>query len=183
MNDGDEGFIIHEKKRREKLAAYFSKQTDVKKYGYIYDHERWTLVADYNCYGDIERSAYYKIAGNGNTKVEWKVKIDKPGQYEVFAYIPEVEATPSRTSFVQGARLYYQVGSNEGMIDVEVSPDLEELGWVSLGKYDFDAGEYSVFLSDKGGDSLIFEKNEDYGESEVVQLIFADAVKWVPVQN
>ena len=67
---------------------------------------------------------------------------------------------------------------------MEVSPDSEELGWVSLGKYDFDAGEYSVFLSDKGGDSLIFEKNEDYAwESEAVQLIFADAVKWVPVRN
>ncbi|MCQ4872644.1 golvesin C-terminal-like domain-containing protein [Butyricimonas paravirosa] len=184
VDNGDEGFVIHEKKRREKLAAYFSKQTDTRKYNYIYDHERWTLVTEAKCYGDIVKSAYYKVAGNGKTKVEWKAKIDKPGRYEVFAYIPEVETTPARTSFVRGARLYYQIGSSEGMIDVEVSPDSEELGWVSLGKYDFDAGEYSVFLSDKGGDSLIFEKNEDYAwESEAVQLIFADAVKWVPVRN
>lgn len=184
VDDGEEGFIIHEKKPKEKLAAYFSKQADVKKYGYIYDHDRWTLVTNANCYGDIVKSAYYKMAGNGKTRVEWKVKIDKPGRYEVFAYVPKIETTQSRSSFIRGARLFYQIEFNKGVIDVEIAPDSEDLGWTSLGKYDFDAGEYSVFLSDKGGDSLISGKNEDYAwEPEAVQLIFADAMKWVPVQD
>jgi len=182
VDDGDEGFCIHEKKPREKLAAYFSKQAEEKRYGYIYDHDRWTPVTNANCYGDVVKSAYYKMAGKGKTTVEWKVKIDQPGRYEVFAYVPEIETTPARSSFIRGARLFYRVESGEGTVDVEIAPDSEDLGWISLGKYDFDAGEYSVFLSDKGGDSLFFEKSEDYAwESEAVQLIFADAIKWVPV--
>ena len=70
------------------------------------------------------------------------------------------------------------------MTDVEVILDNEDAGWISLGKFDFNAGEYSVLLSDRGGDSLSWEKTEDYGwEGDAVQLIFADAVRWVPVKR
>lgn len=70
------------------------------------------------------------------------------------------------------------------MIDVEVLLDDEEPGWISLGQYDFDRGEYNVFLSDRGGDSLTWENDGTYmWEDEPVQLIFADAIKWVPVNK
>lgn len=180
----DAGFIIHEKKKREKLAAYFSKETEQKKYDYIYDHDHWTLVSSDACYGDVVRSAYYRTAGMGKSKVEWKVKIEKTGVHEVFAYVPDVQPTPARGPMIKGARLFYQVGSIDGLTDVELILDNETPGWISLGKFDFDAGEYSVFLSDRGGDALSWEKTDDYSwESEAVQLIFADAMKWVPVKR
>lgn len=149
VNAEDPGFVIHEKKRKGKLAAYFSTGENGKKYSYVYDHEHWTLTTDSHCYGDIVKSAYYKIAGTGKSKVEWKVNVENPGKYEVLVYVPDVEATSARKVFIGGARLFYQVTSAGDVTDVEVLLDNEEPGWISLGKYYFERGEYSVFLSDR----------------------------------
>ena len=184
VNAEDPGFVIHEKKRKGKLAAYFSTGENGKKYSYVYDHEHWTLTTDSHCYGDIVKSAYYKIAGTGKSKVEWKVNVENPGKYEVLVYVPDVEATSARKVFIGGARLFYQVTSADDVTDVEVLLDNEEPGWISLGKYYFDRGEYSVFLSDRGGDSLTWENDGTYAwERDAVQLIFANAVKWIPVSE
>ena len=184
VNAEDPGFVIHEKKRKGKLAAYFSTGENGKKYSYVYDHEHWTLTTDSHCYGDIVKSAYYKIAGTGKSKVEWKVNVENPGKYEVLVYVPDVEATSARKVFIGGARLFYQVTSAGDVTDVEVLLDNEEPGWISLGKYYFERGEYSVFLSDRGGDSLTWENDGTYAwERDAVQLIFANAVKWIPVNE
>ena len=184
VNAEDPGFVIHEKKRKGKLATYFFTGESGKKYSYVYDHEHWTLVTSDRCYGDIVKSAYYKIAGTGKSKVEWKVNVENPGKYEVFVYVPDVEATSARKVFIGGARLFYQVTSAEDITDVEVLLDHEEPGWISLGKFNFNRGEYSVFLSDRGGDSLTWENDGSYAwERDAVQLIFANAVKWVPVNE
>lgn len=179
----DPGFIVHEKNRKGKLAAYLSTEQHGKKYHYIYDHDRWTLVLDPQCYGDIVKSAYYKMAGTGKSQVEWKVNVETPGKYEVFAYLPDVEATSARKVFIGGARLFYRVTSADDITDVELFLDTEQPGWISLGEYNFDRGEYSVFLSDRGGDSLSRDNNATHEwDGEAVQLIFANAVKWVPVK-
>ena len=184
VNAEDPGFVIHEKKRKGKLAAYFSTGESGKKYSYVYDHEHWTLTTDSHCYGDIVKSAYYKITGTGKSKVEWKVNVENPGKYEVLVYVPDVEATSARKVFIGGARLFYQVTSAGDVTDVEVLLDNEEPGWISLGKYYFERGEYSVFLSDRGGDSLTWENDGTYAwERDAVQLIFANAVKWIPVNE
>lgn len=74
--------------------------------------------------------------------------------------------------------------SADDVTDVEVLLDNEEPGWISLGKYYFDRGEYSVFLSDRGGDSLTWENDGTYTwEQDAVQLIFANAVKWGPINE
>lgn len=44
VDDREAGFVIHEKKRREKLAAYFSKKENEDKYSYVYDHEPSILL-------------------------------------------------------------------------------------------------------------------------------------------
>ncbi len=179
----DPGFSIHEKNRKGKLAAYLSTEQHGKKYHYIYDHDRWTLVLDPQCYGDIVKSAYYKMAGTGKSQVEWKVNVETPGKYEVFAYLPDVEATSARKVFIGGARLFYRVTSADDITDVELFLDDEQPGWISLGVFNFDRGEYSVFLSDRGGDSLSRENSDTRGwDGESVQFIFANAVKWVPVK-
>ena len=184
VNAEDPGFVIHEKKRKGKLAAYFSTGESGKKYSYVYDHEHWTLTTDSHCYGDIVKSAYYKITGTGKSKVEWKVNVENPGKYEVLVYVPDVEVTSARKVFIGGARLFYQVTSAGDVTDVEVLLDNEEPGWISLGKYYFERGEYSVFLSDRGGDSLTWENDGTYAwERDAVQLIFANAVKWIPVNE
>ena len=181
VDNEDAGFIIHEKKKREKLAAYFTKNEEEKSYSYIYDHERWTLVADVKCYGGIVKSAYYKIAGKGRSGVEWKAWIDSPGKYEVLVYVPGIEINRTHKVFIPGAKLVYQIESEEGSTEIELLLDDEEPGWISLGKYDFGRGTYSVLLNDQGINSLKNDNNEE--EDRAVQLIFADAVKWIPVNE
>lgn len=101
----------------------------------------------------------------------------------MFAYLPDVEATSARKVFIGGARLFYRVTSADDITDVELFLDDEQPGWISLGVFNFDRGEYSVFLSDRGGDSLSRENSDTRGwDGESVQFIFANAVKWVPVK-
>ena len=105
VNAEDPGFVIHEKSGKGNWPL-ISQQVRTEKYSYVYDHEHWTLTTDSHCYGDIVKSAYYKIAGTGKSKVEWKVNVENPGKYEVLVYVPDVEATSARKVFIGGARLF-----------------------------------------------------------------------------
>ncbi len=112
VNAEDPGFVIHEKKAEREIGCLFLEGEERKKYSYVYDHEHWTLTTDSHCYGDIVKSAYYKIAGTGKSKVEWKVNVENPGKYEVFVYVPDVEATSAR-KVLSGGETFYQVTSAE----------------------------------------------------------------------
>ncbi len=77
--------------------------------------------------------------------------------------------------------------------EVIVEADLISKGWVSLGKFDLQAGETQVTLDDRGGE-IRADAEDDYSNIQVYavadgksypkrQLIVADAVKWVRVKE
>ena len=72
---------------------------------------------------------------------------------------------------------YYTI-SGEGVQEIEIlSPPLEENSWNSLGKYTFKKGIAYVVLDDR------IPKGKDERQPISYRLLFADAVKWVRVNE
>lgn len=180
VDNEDEGFRLIQKTEREKLGKRFAKDKK-KEYTLIMQNKKWTLVANSVCHGRYVKSAYYKVAGSGEEKAEWTVNIPKAGRYKVYAFVPDYDAHGVNGARLPGSRLYYEVASRAGVKEVEINADDEEAGWVLLGSYEFDEGAYTVLMSDKGGTEITpLPGQMVYSDMPCVQIVFADAVKWVP---
>ena len=141
-------------------------------------------------YGNRIRSAFVKEVGTGQFKAEWTANLPEAGKYEIFIYRPHY--TTSRrdiyTTDFPGMKNYYTVytpqGKEEIILEVqEGNFDLsnlyllpEEEAWVSLGKFNLPAGESRVVLDDRGVDHPFTSEKYRYS---FIQLVIADAVKWV----
>ena len=66
------------------------------------------------------------------------------------------------------------VSTSEGQEEVELEVGDEKYGWIFLGTFDLPAGKSRVVLDDRGVPPI---------EDKFAQLIVADAVKWVKVDN
>ncbi|RHR78987.1 hypothetical protein [Odoribacter sp. AF15-53] len=155
-----------------------------------FDNPEWTEIITEGSYGIPVRSAFCKVAGKGGGKAIWTADIEEAGKYEVFFYHQTVSVmSPPASSVFTGSLLHYKVMDKE----VIVEADLISKGWVSLGKFDLQAGETQVTLDDRGGE-IRADAEDDYSNIQVYavadgksypkrQLIVADAVKWVRVKE
>ena len=128
-------------------------------YGGFFLPAGWTKIVGEGFYGLSRKSCIERLAGNGNSGVEWTAELPEAGEYEVFVYLGDVPAD-------NGDVLTYTVGYDGGEEMVEV--DMKQRGWVSIGRYACTAGNNRVYLTDKGRDK---------------QWIYADAVKWMRVRD
>ena len=124
--------------------------------------------------GEPIRSYHKKLAGTGESNVEWETTLPEAGIYELFVYHDEM--TFKRNGYIKKyvnrkeltspkptqTYLFLHKGGNE-----KITLETEEAGygWISLGKFPFPAGKTKVTLLDIG--------------SGPYQAIIADAVKWV----
>jgi len=125
---------------------------------------KWSPVAGQEFFGEYLKSGYYKRKGTGEGFVSWTGQIDAPGNYAVYAYVPNIGGRFRR----RGDRGYerdfhYTVKSDDGEDEVEIKVTQDNNGWLFLGEYYFSEGAATIKLSD-------FTKSE---------YVIADAVKWV----
>lgn len=130
--------------------------------------DSWHFFVENNAYGNSVKSAVIKKSGRGTSYAEWQVDIKKEGRYEVLVYLPKFEYSRILTKNLnQDAPItlpfLYTVISGDGENEITIHAK-EANGWVSLGLYYFEPGEYSVRLSDK---------------CDAEYAVVADAVKWV----
>ncbi len=186
VDNTDDGFhIVDSRGRTRKLAEMF--QAKQKRYGRLeFGQTRWVEVLDDVYYGMMVQTALCKLGGVGKEKVEWRANIAKTGEYEIFAYIAPLQTDPMEgvgSLFILSGELYYTVYSDNKPTEVLVRPDMYKGGWISLGKYRFRGGEMaSVSLDDRVGNFKEHPLVREYGLVEndgYVQVIMADAVKWV----
>ena len=85
----------------------------------------------------------YAPAGNGLNQAGWFFSIPTAGRYSISACWP---ASPRNT-----ASASYSVTHALGTTTVKENQRLNGGGWVQLGVFNFNAGEYSVVLTDKTG--------------------------------
>lgn len=193
VDNEDKGFSLSHSESRFKISNWFRDRKGTQdKYddGMIIfglTGNSWRANIDENSYGKHIRSRVYKSAGKGEAIATWTTEISREGEYEVAAYFADnggmvvggiVRTSRSRgrstvtvnSGFLPGegsqepseVLQYYTLASDGGV--EEISLDVKNAtGWMSLGRFYFTPGTYSVVLSDKG---------------ENGQLIVGDAVKW-----
>ena len=116
--------------------------------------------------------------------MEWTVRIEREGEYEILAYIPPkvlahrieererggrgsgyISVSYSAVSKTESEEIKQHYIVNFGGEKQEVSADIkEQVGWVSLGLFRLPVGECKIVLTDQG------DKN---------QVLLGDAIKWV----
>lgn len=131
-----------------------------------------------NCYGKCIRSLYIKKAGTGKFKAEWVANLPEAGRYQIFIHRPHLLShTRENETFLAdypGMRNYYTVHTPEGEKEVVLEVEEGDPAWVSLGVFSLPAGVSRVVLDDRGAPPITAKNGATY-----VQLVVADAVKWV----
>jgi len=188
VDNEDENFhLIDSANNRKRLADLFQKGEE-EGYATYYNPKANTwglpiLSLMFNeFYGESICSAFIKVFGSGKFKAEWVANLPEAGKYEIFINRPHDEIQGSGGLYLTdypGMKNYYTVYTSEGKEEIVLEVEKDDPTWVSLGTFTLQAGESRVVLDDRG---VAIEK-EGYGHSvKYVQLVVADAVKWIKVK-
>lgn len=186
VDNEDENFhLIDSANNRKRLTDLFKKR-DEDEYITFCDPKvnTWGLpclpIVLNDFYGEYIRSAFVKEAGTGKFKAEWIANIPEAGKYEIFVNRPRAEIfkTEMYTTDYPGMKNYYTVHIPEGEEEIVLEVQKGDPSWVSLGTFSLPAGESRVVLDDRGVPPIEGES----GRLKYVQLVVADAVKWVKIK-
>ena len=140
-------------------------------------------MINFEAYGLNKLTHAFMLQGSKVT-MEWTVRIEREGEYEILAYIPPkvlahrieererggrgsgyISVSYSAVSKTESEEIKQHYIVNFGGEKQEVSADIkEQVGWVSLGLFRLPVGECKIVLTDQG------DKN---------QVLLGDAIKWV----
>ena len=132
------------------------------------------MITD-KAYGDLIQGCYCISGGDGKSTATWRVNLSEAGRYRVMAKVYKQFLVPG-FGYPEGVIYHYTIFHGDKKEEVAVALDeilpgrYESSGWVSLGEYDFPAGEAKVVLSDKDP-----RRRKDVA-------IVADAVKWIKIE-
>lgn len=128
-------------------------------------------------HGSYKRTHAYMIQGCG-AKMEWKTRVKRNGEYEVYAFLPpkisvnrvtEEDSNPYalKKEELSDIKQHYIISCDgkEEKVVVEIG---EQTGWVLLGRYKFKNGVCKIILTDEG---------------QPYQILQGDAMKWTPVNE
>lgn len=192
VDNEDENFHVVDSANNRKRLTDLIKKEDEQKYIAFYQVKAntWNLPLSQEFYGDHIRSAFVKKTGSGKSKAEWTTDLPEAGKYEIFVHRPHICEVVDGLFYANdypGMKNYYTVYTPERKeeiiieaqeVDVWVPCTLSlpaEEAWVSLGTFTLPAGESRVVLDDRGVAPF---RDERYNH-EYIQLVVADAVKWV----
>ena len=187
VDNEDDGFRVVEKKS-QKFLKQDSEKYMHSTYVSMEDFPVWKTSINPEAYGNPYRSFHFRKSGQEINSVEWNVDLPETGKYEVFVHHLSLNL---RFQFTYEMFSYYYT-LEQGDFKADIRVDLSTTGdrkvivtdntgredetifgaevrnapmWVSIGVFDFKAGETKISLSSQG--------------AFPGQLIFADAVKWV----
>ena len=184
VDNEDEGFhLIDSANNRKRLSDLIKKESDEEKYSFFHNLKANTwdlpiisLIAD-DFYGECIRSGFTKEAGTGKFKAEWVANLPTAGKYEIFIYRPHFYIGEYMSDY-PGMKNYYTVYTPEGKEEIILDVEKDDPTWVSLGTFTLPAGESRVILDDRGVPPIEEEGHGGYSR-KWIQLVVADAVKWV----
>jgi hypothetical protein len=170
VDNEDPGFVPEQREARSILKKLFpgSQPKDDEKYhGMTFwrNTPRWIATTNSKFYGSYIRSAHYTSAGSGDRRVAFKANLPESGFHDVYYYASKI-STPWRHPGEEqkfGSN-HFLIHHDDGVEETELDLNGAEEGWNFLGSYYISAGETSVEMTNKSGES---------------GFVTADAVKWV----
>ena len=170
VDDEDDGFRVLTRTKESVLMRLFKIDKNRNKPEYVPIRfwrlpKMWEKTTHSGFYGKYVHSAYFIRKGDGNKKVAWNAKIQKSGQYDVYAYATNDFARMRRRGGRRGwvGQFHFFVHHDDGTEEVILDMKNAENGWNLLGTFYFSQGTATVLLTD--------ETDE--------RVVFADAIKWV----
>ena len=172
VDNEDKGFRIIKRRKAKKISSWFRKNTPTPNYT-IYTMiqlpDRWRPYVSIRCYGNTIKSAVYKQEGKGENRVEWHATLPSDGHYELEVYIPVSEYN------FPGIIYSYRVIRQGNGIEIPIEIENRESGWISLGEFDYKAGEVTVELTDK--------VEGKKAEKDATRAVIADAIRWKKISK
>lgn len=187
VDNEDEGFNLIDSANNRKRLADLIPRGNKEARNYTFQNTKantWgtpTLADElYNAYGEYVRSAFTKKAGTGKFKAEWVAILPEESKYEIFIYRThfQSQAVDEYTTDYPGMKNYYTVYTPEGKEEIVLEVEKGDPTWVSLGTFTLPAGESRVVLDDRGVPPIEVK----YSKRKYVQIVVADAVKWIKIK-
>ncbi len=127
----------------------------------------WVATTGPEFYGKFIHSGMFKEAGDGRSIVAWNVKLEEPGEYDIYYYesgiqMPRWGRHRGGGQYSKGEKTFL-VHHEDGIEEITVDLDGVEEGWNYLGTFRLAAGENTVEMTDANTESFVI----------------ADAIKWV----
>ena len=194
VDNEEEGFRIIQSSSKKRLRDLFAKEPESK---YLRQNRSIQLmdgvevrpgyVQNESAYGFSKRTHAFMMQGGG-ASMEWVTRIEKEGEYDVYAYIPpkmsayRVDKEKQGKGITAGFSMvtaFSTIGSDAGFKQYYTLTNGNEekevvgecdgtFGWILLGRYRLSPGECKVVLTDEG---------------EADQVLLGDAVKWEYIED
>lgn len=130
-----------------------------------------------DAHGEYVHSVFTKASGTGKFKAEWSATLPKEGKYEIFIHRPQTysyyDGIYEYKVNAPDAKNYYTLYLPEGKEEIVLEVQENAPYWISLGTFTLPVGKSRIVLDDRGAAP---------SEDGQVQLIVADAVKWVKIK-
>jgi hypothetical protein len=170
VDNEDEGFQARDASSGRWFSSARTAKKDASRAAYLPEElsrETWQTRVIPGVHGEYRLTAAVKRAGSGRASAGWTATIAEPGEHELFAYVlPVLNGSSEPATYRQYYTVTHAGGTEEVFLDYAYKL-LAPGDWISLGRFTLPRGECKVVLSDRGDSSL--------------QVIYADAVKWVAV--
>jgi hypothetical protein len=171
VDNEDPGFTFTSGEHKSMLQKMLNIQDDDEEeytpFRFYRPPTEWRKTTFDDFYGRYIHSASFIRAGDGDQKATWTVDLKSSGQYEVYAYNPQIKMRFGRGRDRGGSEyvgeLHFNVYHDDGVEEVLLDTPNAEQGWNLMGAFYLTAGEAKVEITN--------ESNK--------RLVVADAVKWV----
>ena len=185
VDDLDPGFAATAAPRRPSPASEHGYDTDE---GLpVYQHvdpvleAHWSREEQPTSWGRYRRTIARVTPGEGDREARFSTVLPKAGRWRVDYFLPDLDVgytTRSRSQYQQTATLEFTAPGNRGpqlgdydmrisnggsVLPVQFDASAAEPGWTTLGRFDLDAGEVSLMVTNR----------TDGG------IVVADAVRWI----
>ena len=191
VDNEDAGFHIEEPDLGGKLRLQSSRGKDYRNVeDILLSPPRWIASVNVKAYGKRIRSFQVKSVKEGTSRIEWHAILPGAGKYALYVYnvglgerlqgqFPVVsyhytllqeksDSDITLSTFING-EVQILTEDHTGRSEEIKLPRGQNEGWIPLGYFDLQKGPVKMILHEKGA----FPN----------QLLFADAVKWVRVQD
>lgn len=173
VDNEDSTFIVETGDKKSMLQKFLNLKDEEEEYSafrFYRPPSNWLKTTFDDFYGKYIHSAYYVRSGSGDKTAAWKVQLESSGQYDVFAFNPQIQMRFGRERGRGGrggsnyvGELHFKIYHDDGVEEVLLDAPNADKGWNLLGSYYLSQGEAKVEITN--------ESNE--------RLVIADAIKWI----